>query len=237
MPRANDHGQCAPDQLPNTWHARGCDGGGVRGLRRDHVLRDRTTREHSQVAAAKGPSTAPSGGTTMADAVRPRTSKAILVNGAVKPWHVIFLYSVCYAVGDVGSYYLTKSDDPAIRYELRNLMVHAIGSTILLAFTIVVPEFRRSLPILFSSGIARMTVREFVLAVALFLCWGYGVYRIAICLPILLARPEAYDVLHFSESIAPWQTKYVLMYVGMVSAAPIGEELLFRGYLMNLWCS
>src|SRR5260221_4882245 len=92
---------------------------------------------------------------------RSRTSKAILVNGAVKPWHVIFLYAVCYAVGEVGGFYLTKGEDPAIRYELWNLMIHAIGATILLAFTIVVPEFCRSLPTLFSAGIERMTLRDF----------------------------------------------------------------------------
>jgi membrane protease YdiL (CAAX protease family) len=164
-----------------------------------------------------------------------RPSKSMLVHGAVKPWHVLFLYGVCFVTSIVAGERLTRAEDPAYRHELWDITLHVLSSFMILVLTIVVPEFRRSLPVLFSAGIAKLKLRDFALALAVMLCWGYGLYRVAFCFPLLLAYPEAFRALYFGEQLRQFEPKYLLLLFGAIIAAPLGEELVFRGFLLNLW--
>src|SRR5260221_14005114 len=77
-------------------------------------------------------------------------ARMALVKGAVKPWHVLFLYSVSFAVRTVASFYLTRSAVPDIRYEMRDVVWRGINGVIIMFITIVVPKCGRVLLILFA---------------------------------------------------------------------------------------
>ena len=165
----------------------------------------------------------------------PAASKSALFSGAVRAWHVIFLACIALAVSDVASLHLTKGEDAAFRGIARELMRHLVSSAIIIAFVLVVPELRRPLPALFRAWPARRGVADLAIAFALALCWGYGIYRFVICLPVVLAYPQAFQALGFYEHLDAFEARRLLFLVGYVLVAPVAEELLFRGYLMNLW--
>src|SRR5262252_606688 len=73
-----------------------------------------------------------------------------LVAGAVRPWHVLFILIVAYVVSDVGAMKFARRFEFADRGNAFFAMNDAINAVLLLAFVFIVPEFRRTLPILFS---------------------------------------------------------------------------------------
>jgi membrane protease YdiL (CAAX protease family) len=164
-----------------------------------------------------------------------RRKKSVLVEGAVKPWHIVFLALVSWMVGLVGGGLAARQLDPGIRNEFRSIAMSAIAAAIVLAFVVVVPELRRSLPFLFGRPSPKPCRHELVLAFAAMLAWGYGLYRIGVCFPILSFHPQAYQTLGFGAALAPFELKYLLFFFAAIIVAPVGEELVFRGYLLNLW--
>jgi membrane protease YdiL (CAAX protease family) len=162
-------------------------------------------------------------------------AKAVLVDGDLRAWHVVFLILVSWAVGIIGGTKATQHLDVSVRAELQAIAIQAICSSIIIAFVVVVPELRRSLPVLFARPPSRPSAPDLALTFSLMLAWGYGLYRIAVCFPILLFHPEAYRALGFAEAATPFEAKYLVYLVGSVLAAPLAEELVFRGYLLNLW--
>jgi len=165
------------------------------------------------------------------------TSKSILVHGAVKPWHVLFLFTVSWAVSIVGSYKITEHIDLANRMAIRDTVMDAIEASIILAFTVIVPEFRRSLATLFARPRSRPSAADLGIAFAVALGWGYGVYRAVVCLPLLLLRPDLYQSLRYTEALGSFGVEYLAFWAGAVVVAPVAEELIFRGYLLNLWAA
>jgi membrane protease YdiL (CAAX protease family) len=162
-------------------------------------------------------------------------AKSVLVEGAVRPWHVVFLILVSWVVGIIGGTKASQHVDASIRSELQVIAIQVIYSLIILAFVAVVHELRRSLGALFVRPIVRPSARDITLTLLLMLAWGYGLYRIGFCFSILQFHPEAYRVLGFAGSKPPFEPKYLIYLVGAVLIAPLGEELVFRGYLFNLW--
>jgi membrane protease YdiL (CAAX protease family) len=168
---------------------------------------------------------------------QPTNAREVLARGAVKPWHVVFLFFVAWSVAVVGSFKATQSISVSFKQEIRDATLQVIYSAIILTFTVVVPEFRRTLKSLFVNVVPKPTMVDVCLAIALALAWGYGLYRVLVCLPILLAHPEAFSTLRFGDLLPPLQLKYLIPIMGSVVVAPIAEELVFRGYLLNLWAA
>src|SRR5260221_607948 len=164
-------------------------------------------------------------------------ARMALVKGAVKPWHVLFLYSVSFAVSTVASFYLTRNEVPDIRYEMRDVVWRGINGVIIMFITIVVPEFRRSLSMLFAPPSERIEGRDVALAVAVSLAWGYGLYRIALCFPLVHVDPEKYYGMFLMGRLAEFKPKHLLMLIGKTIAAPLTEDLVVSGYLVNLGTS
>jgi membrane protease YdiL (CAAX protease family) len=162
-------------------------------------------------------------------------AKSALVDGAVRPWHVVFLILVSWVVGIIGGTKATQHLDASVKSALQIIAIQVIYSLIILAFVVVVPELRKSLRTLFARPISRPSSRDVALAFLLMLAWGYGLYRIGFCFPVLLFHPEAYRTLGFADTAAPFELKYLAYVVGSVLVAPLAEELMFRGYLLNLW--
>ena len=167
----------------------------------------------------------------------PTNARDALARGAVKPWHVVFLFFVAWSVAVVGSFKATQNIGVTFRQEARDVVLQGIYSAIILIFIVVVPEFRRTLKSLFAKAIPKPTAVDICLAFALALAWGYGLYRVLVCLPILLAHPEAFRTLRFGDLLPPPEIKYLVALLGSVVVAPIAEELVFRGYLLNLWAA
>jgi len=161
-------------------------------------------------------------------------SKAALVSGDVRPWHVIFLFLVIWSVSLVASYELTTRVAPSVRMEFRQIAMSTIFAALCLVFTITVPEFRRSLSLLFAIPIRKVDIPDMAWTFAAMLCWGYGIYRVAICLPIAYLDLSLRDKF-IMQALAPFEWKFLVFLAGAVIVAPIGEELFFRGYLLNLW--
>jgi membrane protease YdiL (CAAX protease family) len=162
-------------------------------------------------------------------------AKSVLVDGDLRAWHVVFLILVSWVVGIIGGTKATQHLDISVRAELQAIAIQAISSSIIIAFVVVVPELRRSLPVLFARPHSRPSAPDLALTVSLMLAWGYGLYRIGVCFPILLFHPEAYRALGFADAATPFELKYLVYLVGSVLVAPLAEELVFRGYLLNLW--
>ena len=163
------------------------------------------------------------------------TAREALARGAVKPWHVVFLFFVAWSVAIVGSFKATQHVDAAFRRETWDLVLQGIFSLIILAFTSIVPEFRRTLKCLFIRPAPTPSAADVCIATSLALAWGYGLYRVLVCLPVLLAQPEAFQALRYGDLLPPLEVKYLAALLGSVVVAPFAEELVFRGYLLNLW--
>jgi membrane protease YdiL (CAAX protease family) len=148
---------------------------------------------------------------------------------------VVFFFFVAWSVAIVGSFKAMQYLGAASKLEIRDLVLQGIFSAIILAFTVIVPEFRRTLKILFARPVPNPSMIDLSFAFALTLAWGYGLYRVLVCFPILLTHPEAFRTLRFSEHLAPLEIKYFVALLGSVIVSPIAEELVFRGYLLNLW--
>ena len=162
-------------------------------------------------------------------------SKDVLTRGAVKPWHAVFIALVAYAVGGVAGDKLARGFDADLVFGMRSLLVISIASAVILAYTVIVPEFRRAVPMLFGATRRDVKRSDFALAFALMLCWGYGLYRAGFCLQALRLKPEWFDALGFIDALPAWKVQYLPLFAGAVLIAPVAEELLFRGFLLNLW--
>jgi membrane protease YdiL (CAAX protease family) len=162
-------------------------------------------------------------------------AKSVLVDGDLRAWHLVFLILVSWVVGIIGGTKATQHLDVSLRGELQVIAIQAICSSIIITFVIVVPELRRSLPVLFARPLTRPSPRDLALTFSLMLAWGYGLYRIGVCFPILLFHPEAYRALGFYDTATPFELKYLVYLASSVLIAPLAEELMFRGYLLNVW--
>jgi len=165
----------------------------------------------------------------------PSNPKDVLTQGAVKPWHVIFIVLVAYVVGGVAADKLLRVFDSGLRPYVRDGLSVSIAAVIMIAYTLVVPEFRRVLPILFRRARVPVTRTDAGWAFAVALCWGYGLYRAGFCLPALQLKPEWFSVVGLNEAMPDFQFRYLLLLAGPVLLAPLAEELVFRGFLLNLW--
>ena len=163
--------------------------------------------------------------------------KSPLVHGAVKPWHVLFLLALSWAVSGVGAHKIAEYVEIESRTTIRDMATSAIGASIILIFTIVVPEFRRALPALFARPASKPSNGDLALAFCVMLAWGYGLYQALVCLPLLSFRPDLFRTLGYFGSVPQFQIEFLAFWAGAALVAPIAEELIFRGYLLNLWAN
>lgn len=162
-------------------------------------------------------------------------SKAILVAGTVKPWHVIFIAVAGWAVGVVAGMKLASGLDPAVRYAAQYFLCSIIANGVYIAFVVAIPEFRRAIPILLARPVRPVETVSMAWAVAAIFFWGFGLFRLAYLMPMVAARPDLFHALSFVEALPDVDGLTIAAILLMSSlAAPFGEEILFRGYLMNL---
>jgi membrane protease YdiL (CAAX protease family) len=162
-------------------------------------------------------------------------SKAILVAGTVKAWHAVFIVVAGWAVAQVAAGKLGAAFDPSVREVSKALISTAIADTIYLAFVLAIPEFRKTLPMLFRRPIEPVSPQSVAWAVAALFFWGFGLFRLAFLLPMLAHDPGAFDHYYFRESMPSLDFPTVATFIFMGSVcAPFGEEIMFRGFVLSL---
>ena len=65
--------------------------------------------------------------------------------------------------------------------------------------------------------------------------WGYGLYRIAFLYPVLYFRPDLFELFALSEAPSKFGWAFIGVAFTAILFAPIAEELMYRGFLLNLW--
>ncbi len=157
------------------------------------------------------------------------------MRGAVRAWHVVFILLVAYVVATIVTFKFTQALDTASRERIAPVVDSAISAFICLVFVVVVPEFRRALRLLYSAPLARPMAGDLSWAFLAMLCWGYGLYLAGFLAPLMQLRPEWYASMGFHEVAFPLTARYLALVFACVLVAPLAEELMFRGFLMNLW--
>lgn len=156
-----------------------------------------------------------------------------LQDQALKLRHVLFLLIVIYTVTAMLGVAWGRSIDPAIRFAWDNLVIHGMAAICVTLFALAVPQLRRALPFLYSRPRVPMDARDAAVFIAVMLAWAYGAHRFFIVFPLLKWYPPFVTVLTADQ--APGPTFIFLWSVTAGVLSPFAEELIFRGFLQNLW--
>ena len=158
-----------------------------------------------------------------------------LCDVSLKTSQVGFLLIVIYVVTATIGVMWGRTADPAWRFAWETLLIHAMAAACLIAFALAVPQLRRSLPYLYASPRAPLSGRDVLAFLGVMIAWGLGAHRFLVLFPLLLWYPPSHSVL--VDTANTW-TSASFMSLWLFSAtllAPVSEELVFRGILLNLW--
>jgi membrane protease YdiL (CAAX protease family) len=166
------------------------------------------------------------------------TIPQVLLRGAVRPAHVLFLYFVFYIVSIIAGGHLAARLDPTLRQSLQLLIGETISACFMLVVTLVVPEMRRSLKALYGAPSTTLRLPDAFLILALLLTWALGANMVLVDWVLLTWDPHLFGFLGFHERTYPFNPWGALAWIAAAGVlAPLAEELVFRGYLQNLWSS
>ena len=163
---------------------------------------------------------------------------APLATGTVRGGHIVFLYAVIFVSTAILGGKLTRSVDPDLGFALRNIVVIGMGAMAILALTLIVPELRKSVPMLYSNanrnGIS--SVGDVLVFACLMITWGFGASRLLVMLPLLHWNPDLYASFGLGERAGTANSmQMTLLLVSATIIAPFAEELFFRGFMQNLF--
>lgn len=159
-----------------------------------------------------------------------------LAQGTVRPGQIIFLFLVILAVTGVFAYKVTVSAAPDFRHAAMELVAHASAVLLIAFLTIAVPELRRSIPALYSRRGESLHAADVLVFLAVMLTWAYGAHRFLVFYPALRWKPELFSLTGYVAQVPEISPIYWFLWLVSVGImAPFAEELLFRGYLLNLW--
>jgi len=165
-----------------------------------------------------------------------RSPPAALVTGAVRGWHVLLLYWLIYLSMTVASGKLTRDMPADIRQAWRNLVLQGVSALLVVLVTVAVPELRRSLSRLYARRGDGLRPFDLALCLGLMLAWALGAHRALLLWPALAWNPAWFGSLGFVEHAArPSGVQGLFVLLSSVVVAPVAEELVFRGFLLNLW--
>jgi membrane protease YdiL (CAAX protease family) len=163
---------------------------------------------------------------------------AALVTGAVRGWHIVLLYGLIFVSVYVASAKLAQHVDPDLRNAWRMLVMQGASTFLVAIVTLAVPELRKAIPGLYRrKQPPGLDAGDCALFTALMVAWSFGAYRILILLPLLHWNPSLFSFLGFTEHSSHAGSAPVALFIlaAISIIAPLAEELVFRGYLLNLW--
>ena len=159
-----------------------------------------------------------------------------LVNGAVRGWHVLLLYWLIYLSMATAVGKLTREMPSDLKHAWRNLAVQAVSALLVVLVTVAVPELRRSLARLYARRGGGLRFSDVALCLGLMCAWGLGAHRMLLLWPALQWSPSWFETLGFAEHASrPSGVAALFLLLSSVVVAPAAEELVFRGFLLNLW--
>jgi membrane protease YdiL (CAAX protease family) len=159
-----------------------------------------------------------------------------LVDGRVRAWQLLILFGAIMASTGVASVIWTREGDAAWRYAFQPLAFGVSAALLLALVTALVPELRRSLPELYRRPRAMPNWKEVLLFIGTTFTWANGAYPLLFLLPLLSWHPELAPTMGYIGAPLPVTAITFLAFVASsVLVAPVFEELMFRGYLQNLW--
>jgi membrane protease YdiL (CAAX protease family) len=159
-----------------------------------------------------------------------------LVAGRVRPWQLLFLYAAIMAATGVATMIWAREADLAWRFAVQPLAFGISAALLLALVTALVPELRRSLPALYRRPVAMPTWRETLLFIGMTFTWANGAYPVLFVLPLLSWQPQLAEAVGYTRAPQTVAPIFFLSFVAVaVLVAPVSEELMFRGYLQNLW--
>ena len=173
----------------------------------------------------------------MSSAARsPSRAPVVLTSGAVRGWHILLLYSLIFVSMYVASAKLSRSIDPDFRNAWRMVVMQGLTACLVALVSFALPELRRSLAELYVRPRATMKATDVLLFVALMVTWALGAHRLILLFPLLHWNPSLFSSLGFTEHASrPAGVSGLFILFSIAFVAPAAEELVFRGYLLNLW--
>lgn len=158
-----------------------------------------------------------------------------IAHGQVKARHIVLLYTMSFCAAFVAAHYWGRGLDRAIAGPLQVLFLHTASCALFAFVTLCIPELRRSLRALFAASPTPISATDVLLTVGLMLAWGAGLHALLLQFPVAAFTPNGYDWLGMGQR-GPTQNYQGLLALLVVTSvlAPIGEELVFRGYLLNM---
>jgi len=153
----------------------------------------------------------------------------------IKPARVFLLYLVIYFATYVAAYLLLRNQEPYLQSALVIPVSVALECAIFLFVAAASPQLRRMTLSLRGKPAASPSPSDVLLAYAVMFGWGLGLSRLLFHLPFVLADPASAP--RWGIGI-PTYVDYGVMLFAAISAgilAPLAEELVFRGFLQNLW--
>ena len=153
----------------------------------------------------------------------------------VRPARVFLLFLIVYFVTLLAAYLLLRNQAPYLRSALFMPVWGALECALFLVVAAATPQLRRMTLCVRAKPAAPPSPSDVLLAYAVMLGWGLGLGRLLFHLPFVVADPESAP--HFGIGV-PSYVDYGTLFFAAISAgilAPLVEELVFRGFLQNLW--
>ena len=158
-----------------------------------------------------------------------------LAQCTVRGRHVAIIFGLVYLLGFAAAYWLSLRVDPLYRTAWRTCLWGLSMFAFFLVITVSVPELRRLFLEATHSGRAA-TTSDLLIAIGAMAAWGLGASRMIFNYPIALYDPDfAYRWLELGNKLEPGPIYMLLGTASSVVFAPVTEEIVFRGYLLNLW--
>jgi len=154
----------------------------------------------------------------------------------VRGWHILILYGLIFVSMYVASAKLARDIDPDLRNAWRMVVMQGLTASLVALVSLAVPELRRSLGELYLRPRATMSAGDVLLFLGLMLTWALGAHRLLLLFPLLQWDPSLFSPLGFTEhGSRPAGVSGLFILLAIAFVAPAAEELVFRGYLLNLW--
>lgn len=150
----------------------------------------------------------------------------------VRPGRVFLLYLIIWFAGAVTAHWLLRNQAPGVQSALLLPVWDALDCAVFLFVAAATPQLRRLTLGLRAKPVAKPSASDVLIAYGVMLGWGLGLSRLLFILPFVLANPDALWI------GVPAYVDYATMFFAATSAGvmtPVVEELVFRGFLQNLW--
>ena len=153
----------------------------------------------------------------------------------IRPARVFLLYLIVYFFTLLAAYLLLRKQEPYLQSALLIPVWTALECVLFLVVAAATPQLRRMTLSVRAKPAAPPPPSDVLLAWAVMFGWGLGLSRLLFHLPFVLADPASAP--RFGIGL-PADVDYGTLLFAAISAgilAPLVEELVFRGFLQNLW--